>query len=109
MMDPLRGTRTLVVGTECAWQGSVLGRVNDFLYLGRILSEQDSDWPTLRRNLTRAQQKWAMLSLILWFERLPLLKCPVLLQSYSAVRVAVRIGDLGMDEVHVASPPGFPQ
>jgi hypothetical protein len=45
--------------------GVALGQVSQFRYLGRILSEVDSDWPALRRNLTRARQRWAMISRLL--------------------------------------------
>lgn len=49
-------------------QGSVLDRVNDFWCLGGIFLEQDSDWPALHQNLTRAHQKWAVLFRILVWE-----------------------------------------
>ena len=34
--------------------GSPLGKVREFRYLGSVLSETDSDWPALRRNLAKA-------------------------------------------------------
>ena len=45
--------------------GSVLGKVHEFRYLGRILTERDSDWPALRRNLSRARQRWGRISRLL--------------------------------------------
>ena len=45
--------------------GSLLGKVNEFRYLGRILTERDSDWPALLRNLKRARQRWGRLSRLL--------------------------------------------
>ena len=45
--------------------GSELGKVHEFRYLGRILTERDSDMPALYRNLTRARQRWAQLSRLL--------------------------------------------
>ena len=45
--------------------GSALGKVHEFRYLGRILTERDSDWPALRRNLSRARQRWGRISRLL--------------------------------------------
>ena len=45
--------------------GVELEKVTNFCYLGRPLSEVDSDWPALRRNLTKARQRWAMISRII--------------------------------------------
>jgi hypothetical protein len=40
-------------------------QVRSYGYLGRILSFNNSDWPTLYANLKKAQQKWGMLSRLL--------------------------------------------
>ena len=48
--------------------GLALGKVSEFRYLGRILSEYDSDYPAMRRNLTKTRQRWARLSRILVWE-----------------------------------------
>ena len=45
--------------------GLPLERVNCFCYLGRPISHQNSDWPALHRNLTKAQSRWAMVSRVL--------------------------------------------
>ena len=42
-----------------------LSRVDNFRYLGRVLTESNSDWPTLNHNLKRAKQKWARISRVL--------------------------------------------
>ena len=42
-----------------------LEMVHQFRYLGRPLSEGDSDWPALYRNLTRARMHWARFSKLL--------------------------------------------
>lgn len=39
--------------------------VNTFRYLGRILSDDDSDLPAVTRNIQRAKAKWAMLHRLL--------------------------------------------
>jgi hypothetical protein len=45
--------------------GTVLGKTGSFKYLGRIMSENDSDWPALQKNLTKARQRWASISRLL--------------------------------------------
>ena len=45
--------------------GEELEMVRDFRYLGRPLSELDSDMPAFRHNLRKARQKWGMLSRLL--------------------------------------------
>ena len=45
--------------------GTVLGKTGSFKYLGRIVSENDSDWPALQKNLTKARQRWASISRLL--------------------------------------------
>jgi hypothetical protein len=42
--------------------GQPLKKVPLFKHLGRMVSEINSDYPTLYRNLRRAKQKWALLS-----------------------------------------------
>ena len=42
--------------------GDELGMVNQFRYLGRALSEGDSDAPALYQNIRKARQKWARFS-----------------------------------------------
>jgi len=51
-----------VVFTAC---GSPLDRVRTFRYLGRVLSDTDSDWPALYHNLAKARKRWGMLSRLL--------------------------------------------
>lgn len=43
-------------------EGVKLRKVPTFRYLGGVLSETNSDWPTLYRNLQRSKVKWAMIS-----------------------------------------------
>ena len=45
--------------------GDELRSVETFKYLGRIVSSTDSDWPALKKNLTKARQRWAMISRVL--------------------------------------------
>jgi hypothetical protein len=42
-----------------------LEKVDTFRYLGRLLSYNNSDWPTLFYNLKKAQQRWGMVSRVL--------------------------------------------
>ena len=42
--------------------GVPLRKVRNFKYQGCVLSETNSDWPTVYRNLKRARQKWAVIS-----------------------------------------------
>lgn len=51
--------------TEFSALGSTLGKVRSFRYLGRVLTERDSDWAALHRNLAKARQRWARISPIL--------------------------------------------
>ena len=45
--------------------GVPLTKVTQFLYLGRPLAYNNSDWPALYRNLKKARVKWGMLSRLL--------------------------------------------
>ena len=45
--------------------GIELGTVNTFKCLGRPLSSSDSDWPALRRALTKSRGRWARFSRLL--------------------------------------------
>ena len=40
-------------------------QVTPLKYLGRVLSEEDNNWPVVVRNLRRARQKWARLTRVL--------------------------------------------
>ena len=51
-----------IVFTAC---GVPLDRVSVFKYLGRVLSESDSDWPALYANLKKARKRWGMVSRVL--------------------------------------------
>jgi hypothetical protein len=46
-------------------EGRPIENVKEFKYLGRILEENDQDWPAVQRNLKRARQKWGMIGRIL--------------------------------------------
>ena len=48
--------------------GTTLERVNTFVYLGRSIAFNNSDWPVLYRNLKKAQQRWAMVVRVLEHE-----------------------------------------
>jgi hypothetical protein len=39
--------------------------VRDFIYLGRMLSSSDEDWPDVHKNLVKARRKWALISRVL--------------------------------------------
>ena len=45
--------------------GVALERVRKFKYLGRYMHYTNSDWPALSANLTKARQRWAMVSRVL--------------------------------------------
>lgn len=45
--------------------GIPLERVRSFKYLGRILTDTNSDWPSLYHNLLKARRRWALVSRIL--------------------------------------------
>jgi len=83
-------------GQQFSVDGVELERVDVFTYLGRPLSYKDSDWPALRKNLTKARQKWAMLSRILerWGEPSTVRE---VLQGSGAGCAFVWIRDMGMD------------
>jgi len=42
--------------------GTDLDRVPNFNYLGRILSQGNTDWPTTYKNLKKARAKWTLIS-----------------------------------------------
>ena len=42
-----------------------LDSVSTFVYLGRTIAFNNSDWPALCRNLKRAQQRWGMVARVL--------------------------------------------
>ena len=50
---------------EFLLNGQRLESVNNFLYLGRVLSFTNNDWPALYRNLKKARQRWSMIVRIL--------------------------------------------
>ena len=72
--------------TFTAYGESVLGRVERFKYLGRVLSYDDSDTPAIRRNLKRARQVWGRISIVIAKESVP---PPVAGVFYQAVVAAV--------------------
>jgi hypothetical protein len=39
-----------------------LDKVSQFKYLGRIMSQNNSDWPAVHRNIKKALRKWAMIA-----------------------------------------------
>jgi hypothetical protein len=45
-----------------AASGIYLEKTTTFLYLGRILANNNSDWPTVYKNLQKAKTKWAMIA-----------------------------------------------
>ena len=47
------------------WYGVPLKAVQEFKYLGRLLSRKDDDWPAVHRNLSKARKSWARISCIL--------------------------------------------
>ena len=49
--------------------GIPIERVKEFKYLGRILEEDDNDWPALQANLTKARAKWGRIGRILSREK----------------------------------------
>lgn len=61
----LRAAQEAQSSTVFSALGVELEAVHEFRYLGRVLSDEDSDWPALQRNLTRARQRWAMISRLL--------------------------------------------
>ena len=52
-------------GVTFMLNNELLEKVDVFRYLGRLLSYNNSDWPTLYYNLKKAQQRWAMVARIL--------------------------------------------
>jgi hypothetical protein len=49
--------------------GTPIKTVKQFKYLGRILDEDDNDWPAINRNLAKAQAAWGRLGKILSKEK----------------------------------------
>ena len=58
----LDARRTLAKGIRFHIQGQEVEDVADFKYLGRWLSDNDSDLKAIRSNIKKAQAKWASLS-----------------------------------------------
>jgi hypothetical protein len=52
---------------ECKFTayGTPLESVQEFKYLGRLLSSNDNDWPAVHKNLSKARKSWARISRIL--------------------------------------------
>jgi hypothetical protein len=46
-------------------EGAPLDYDRYFVYLGRLLSSDDDDWPAVLRNMAKARQRWAYISRIL--------------------------------------------
>jgi hypothetical protein len=46
-------------------EGRLIKRVSKFKYLGRILTEEDSDNATVERNLQKARKSWGMVATVL--------------------------------------------
>ena len=44
---------------------SVIDNVDDFVYLGRVVTANDNDWPTVSRNLRKARKRWAQFGVLL--------------------------------------------
>ena len=42
-----------------------LNSVQEFQYLGRVLTATDDDWPSVARNLSRARATWERMAIIL--------------------------------------------
>jgi hypothetical protein len=42
--------------------GTPLEKVPQFCYLGRMIANNNSDWPALHKNLRKAKTKWALIS-----------------------------------------------
>jgi len=49
-------------------QDTVLEKVTSYCYLGRVLTTNDNEWPTIYRNLQRARQQWARISRLMQTE-----------------------------------------
>ena len=45
--------------------GGAIENVTEFKYLGRVVKKNDDDWPTVNRNIRRAQSAWGSLRRIL--------------------------------------------
>jgi hypothetical protein len=43
-------------------KGIPIENVRDFIYLGRMLSSSDEDWPDVNKNLVKARRKWDLIS-----------------------------------------------
>ena len=54
--------------TTFTLDGDELGKVDTFKYLGRTVSNIDSDWPALQKNLTKARERFARISKVLTWE-----------------------------------------
>ena len=52
-------------GMELKARDQILEKVDEFKYLGRMMSFDDSDWPAIVWNLQREQRKWVWLSHLL--------------------------------------------
>ena len=59
-----KGARALE-RTFTAYGDSELRRVEQFKYLGRLLSFDDNDTPVIRRNIKRARQVWGRISKVI--------------------------------------------
>ena len=66
--------------------GEELRKVEQFRYLGRLLSFDDNDTPAIRRQLKRARGQWARISKVIGKEEVP---GPVAGMFYQAVVAAV--------------------
>ena len=50
--------------------GRKINAVQEFRYLGRMLTATDNDWPAVARNLHRARTTWGRLARILGYKGL---------------------------------------
>ena len=44
---------------------SIVDNVDEFVYLGRVVTANDTDWPAVSRNLVKARKRWARFSALL--------------------------------------------
>jgi hypothetical protein len=58
LQEKQRLEREITIQTSTA----TLPTVNEFRYLGRILTANNSDWPAIQKNLVKARSKWALIS-----------------------------------------------
>ena len=85
----------------------MLETVNSFKYLGRVLTAEDKEWPSVVGNLKKVRNSWARLTRILGQEGGQAKGIRDFFQNCIMGGVSFRVVDVGSDPPHETGPGKF--